>query len=322
MASERLEIFSEKLFSANKSFFSLTIVWTTIGIFIFAASSLGLIIYADLKPNFDFSYSGVEFFFKIFNYPIRVLVSAIPLLMFYAATHKSEQSKLQIAQAQKQIETTNNQNAFINYYKHRDEFKKHCDDIGTDTISIYQPMDTHHSIFPNCKRSVYTRSNESAEVLSYCIHQTIILIGSFDKKMQAEAIDILRKIELLMATMCSYFNISIDRELSYQNYPISERIDIERLLRTCKLQIGIAWRTINFDTETPPPPITFIIKNMDLQTTHRDDLDELFGEKSPYSVQLTYNDKSLDDLNEIAVSEPEILSRMSRIRHFNESPLV
>lgn len=108
---------SEYLFDAKKNFFDLAIVKSFFLIILGISFFCAVIIFLNSKLSFDFSYSGFNNFIEIFKVPIGVLALNIPIIAVLGAFHKSEQTRLQ-------IELSNGQNNFSNYYKHIEEFKK------------------------------------------------------------------------------------------------------------------------------------------------------------------------------------------------------
>lgn len=82
-----------------------------------------------------------------FKIPFWVLALMIPILGLFNANHKSEQARAA-------MELTKSQNNFANYYKHAEEFAKHCADIekhyANGTIKILKRK-LHQRLFPAAK---------------------------------------------------------------------------------------------------------------------------------------------------------------------------
>lgn len=106
----------------EKGFVKLPIFWILLVIFVigFGSISYELITYDGII--LDWSYRGFNNFLDVFKLPLRLIVFIASLYAFFIALHKSEQNK-------RQIEVSISQNNFTNYYKHQEEFMKHCDHI-------------------------------------------------------------------------------------------------------------------------------------------------------------------------------------------------
>lgn len=115
---------SKPLFDPNSSFFSLPVVWWTA--FVIVIISLAFVIFIGCTSDliYQSGYSGVNKFWDIFKFPISIFALLIPALAVLATNHRSEQTK-------EVISLTRSQNNFANYYKHLEEFAKHCTNIET-----------------------------------------------------------------------------------------------------------------------------------------------------------------------------------------------
>ena len=113
-----------KWFNPEKNLLTLPILWVTVSIIILTSLTLGFIIYLNTPLIKDLSANGFNNFVKIFSVPLGVLALIIPIVGLLAANHRSSQTS-------RAITTSNSQNNFSNYYKHLEEFKKHCNELKT-----------------------------------------------------------------------------------------------------------------------------------------------------------------------------------------------
>lgn len=116
-------------FDPDTSFFDLKIVRTTaLSFVIIFLITCGVIIYkSNLWWEWNFTYTGFNNLLNYFKVPLGFLALIIPVGAVFAANHRSEQTKKQIALTHNQIALAHNQNLFTNYYKHIEEFEKYCE---------------------------------------------------------------------------------------------------------------------------------------------------------------------------------------------------
>lgn len=131
-------------FPADKGFFELSIVKNTL----LTLSTLSFIacifICSNSNLKFDLTYEGFNNFFTIFKFPIGLLSLSVPLLAVYAANHRSEQTRVQIAHI-------SSQNTFKNYFDHLDNFDKYLSKEITDDslFSVSSNRKLHRTIYSN-----------------------------------------------------------------------------------------------------------------------------------------------------------------------------
>ncbi|XNS85308.1 hypothetical protein V3480_004075 [Vibrio cyclitrophicus] len=144
-------------FDPDTSFFGLKIVKFTalvFGIFFLGACYV-IIDNSKLWWEWDFTHVGFNNLLDYFKVPLAFLAMIIPTGAVFAANHRSEQTK-------KQIALTNKQNLFSNYYKHIEEFEKYTEkrlesvfdhevfnhrrDIDSNAFDLRQ---YHKALFPN-----------------------------------------------------------------------------------------------------------------------------------------------------------------------------
>ncbi|GAA6206558.1 hypothetical protein [Thalassotalea sp. SU-HH00458] len=136
-----------KLFDPRKSFFELSIVRATALIIIglsFILLGGGL-----WGEGYSFALNGIAYntFINDFKLPISILALLIPFGALYAAQHRSEISIVQ-------IEATESQNNFANYYKHLEEFKEVLKEHQyTEKFNNHRKL--HITLFPEAKHGKY-----------------------------------------------------------------------------------------------------------------------------------------------------------------------
>lgn len=127
----------DRLFDADRSFFSLPIVIWTFAVIAICAITACLAIALSTNLTFDFSADGFNTFLKYFQFPLGIVALLIPIMAIYATNHRSVQQK-------RQIQLASTQNEFANYYKHLEEFQKYYDDCWLR----FQWIQMRHGIKP------------------------------------------------------------------------------------------------------------------------------------------------------------------------------
>ncbi|PMJ99538.1 hypothetical protein [Vibrio sp. 10N.261.55.A7] len=126
----------------------LTQLWsfrTALGIPVAASMVASGMVLLSVPLTFDPTHTGLECFWELFNIPIKLLSSAIPLVGLVALNHRSIQTA-------RQIELSQEQNIFTNYYKHREEFIKYAEaNFPKESI---KPIYAHQFLFPYIKEGV------------------------------------------------------------------------------------------------------------------------------------------------------------------------
>lgn len=176
----------------SKPFLKLPIVWlsflliTTLAV----ASAIAIIIYSDLR--FDFSYRGFNEFIVIFKMPISIWAINIPVIAVLAANHRSVQTKkqievgqTQIANSLKQIEASEKQNIFTNYYRHIEEFEKYCAyhlrDDRLPSVSISNTRILHQALFPDAIKGGLSISKDVLDEIEYTFMNVNDYISDYSK---------------------------------------------------------------------------------------------------------------------------------------------
>ncbi|WPC75855.1 hypothetical protein [Vibrio porteresiae] len=148
-----------KFFSPEKGFFELGIVRGT-GVFILLSFVIGCFLIHRYLLKDGIVVESVEQLNGLlvaFKLPLAFLAMSIPVGAIFAANHRSEQTKAQISLSAEQ-------NKFINYYKHLEEFEDYCKKINLYSEDITKIRSLHNAIFPLAMDGSYivTESYESA----------------------------------------------------------------------------------------------------------------------------------------------------------------
>ncbi len=129
-----------------------------------------VIIAVNSNLKFDPSYSGFNYgLFTVSKVPLAILAACITILGVIAAIHRSAQTTLQIEKA---IE----QNTFSNFYKHRQEYIDHFNDIK-GKLTSHISTNLSDKIIRGYYSSSYPLNNPS----SFSIKPYLGWIESFDK---------------------------------------------------------------------------------------------------------------------------------------------
>jgi hypothetical protein len=153
-------------FDPEKSLFDLNVVRWIAGITLAFSllSTIAIIENSDLY--FSFKAENFEFAVKNFQVPLGILAVGLSIIGILGANHRSEQTKRQIERTALQIQLTQSQNNFSNYYKHLEEFEKFCKAHVDDTIyTINRPRRLHSEIFAFSGQGDYSIHTEFLEKL-------------------------------------------------------------------------------------------------------------------------------------------------------------
>ncbi|MBY7846727.1 hypothetical protein KW417_14380 [Vibrio fluvialis] len=151
-----------KNFDPEISFLDLRVVRITIGIMLSASIVMALIIYNQTRLELRFDYEGFNNLLNIFKVPLGFSALIIPIVALLAANHRSEQTK-------KQIEVTNKQNCFSNYYKHLEEFEKHFQKYESVNRNMTR-LDSRHMhglMFPRALEGDYRVSDNYLNIYDF-----------------------------------------------------------------------------------------------------------------------------------------------------------
>lgn len=137
------------MFDPEKSLIQLKVLWVVVFGLVSLAMVSSVTIFFNSDLIFDFSYHGFNRAVTIFRVPIAILAIIIPVVALLASNHRSEQAKAQII-------SSNSQNIFSNYYKHREEFEKHVDKNKIELRrKVGDSLKLYSCIFPHAKNGVF-----------------------------------------------------------------------------------------------------------------------------------------------------------------------
>lgn len=142
------------MFDPTKSLIQLKVLWFVVLGLVSLAVISGVVIFLNSNIVFDFSYQGFNQAVTIFRVPIAILAIIIPSVALLASNHRSEQAKAQII-------SSNSQNVFANYYKHREEFEKYVDKNKTDLRNkVGDSLKLYSNVFPDAKNGCFEVSKD------------------------------------------------------------------------------------------------------------------------------------------------------------------
>ncbi|MFN3881481.1 MAG: hypothetical protein ACK4L8_08650 [Nitrincola lacisaponensis] len=136
-------------FDPNESFFELLIVKITFIFFISFSVLFSAVITLNSDLNVDLSYNGFNYFVVVYKVPLATLALLIPSVAVLAANHRSEQTR-------EQIKIASNQNNFINYYKHLEEFEKYYNQHTVKFVKFKSLNHLYGCIFSKVKYGRYS----------------------------------------------------------------------------------------------------------------------------------------------------------------------
>lgn len=116
------EVWMKGWFEPHSSFLRLKSFWVPFLVIVGIFVALWWRTCVDNNLKFDRYNWSVKDMYEWFKYPLWVLALLIPVIGLFNANHKSEQARAA-------MEQTESQNNFANYYKHLEEFIKHCNSV-------------------------------------------------------------------------------------------------------------------------------------------------------------------------------------------------
>ncbi|MCZ4249934.1 hypothetical protein [Pseudoalteromonas shioyasakiensis] len=122
----------------------LKLFWCTLVVSIFAFIIFTITAIFSVKAHkVCFSYECLNFFFsKVMFVPLSCLAASLPICAIFLTLHKSNQTKIQIAQSSEQNKTAN-------YFMHRKEFGELCRKIEEEHPVSINWQDVYNKIFAN-----------------------------------------------------------------------------------------------------------------------------------------------------------------------------
>ncbi|HTF97061.1 MAG TPA: hypothetical protein VL995_13065 [Cellvibrio sp.] len=174
------EVWIKDWFDPHSSFLRLKSFWVPflviLSIFLFLCFKISI----ETELKFDLLGWTVSGMYEWFKIPLWVLALLIPVIGLFNANHKSEQTK-------ESMRLTGEQNRFANYFKHVEEFVKHCNWIQD------QYKDFELKIFSRKYHAIiYAEAHDG----SFTAYQKIIDGYQTDIKALIEIVRMIRKIRL------------------------------------------------------------------------------------------------------------------------------
>lgn len=161
------------MFDPEKSFFSLPIVWFTVGITVLFSGLVCFLIVLNDNLAFDLTSKGFNYAIVIFKVPLGILALLIPIVALLAGNHRSEQTAHHMS-------VLRSQNNFQNYRQHRDDFKQYCADVAGDRFcTIDNPNKYHSDLFPKAKDGDLTPDDQALRILSEFGNELLTLFLHF-----------------------------------------------------------------------------------------------------------------------------------------------
>ena len=130
----------------EKKLTSLKSFWFSSFFFLGIALISSVLIVINTSLDWKFDAEGFNTFLSTLSFPLKFIAGYAAAVGFISLNHKAEQTK-------RQIELTEENQKFINYFKHRDEFVKHCADYqGTlNPLPASDARKYHEQLFPESR---------------------------------------------------------------------------------------------------------------------------------------------------------------------------
>ena len=255
-----------RVFSPDKSFFQLGIVWLTFTII--------LIFGITATENYTCCMSAncFETFLTSYKLPMWVLSLLIPFVAIYAAQHRSELTIAQITSAE-------SQNNFINYYKHLEEFRAHLE--NNEVIGECQNYrSTHFRFFQNSRGGDYKISADSQNVIRLKlskIYKGFRTSESYSlSKFEGDETNAINhvtqeviKIRAMINELLHYFQVSndkLDNENDHNEKVMSGRFKMEVLVKSTKHYIKLLKYITDFCHDYRQPPSMNALSHIEVES--------------------------------------------------------
>lgn len=245
-------------FSPDKSFLSLWQVWITIIAILLVAGYLSYEIYSSDSYTSCHTANCYNSFLNDFKFPLGIVTLLIPLLAIYAAQHRSE---ISIAQ----IEATESQNRFTNYYKHLEEFQRLMEKSEISDI-----RELHKTLFPNAKDGSYSIDEKLIANLIVAlqkIHQTLKelerFVGSLKHGELSESENTEKSVNLLLVAYEPLLNIRSSFKFNDTKYPLGSlkqslkknEVKFLEVLYEIKITSNYLKKLLSFDEKFDMPDV-------------------------------------------------------------------
>ncbi|USD99046.1 hypothetical protein JKJ11_08585 [Vibrio sp. SCSIO 43133] len=151
--------------------------------------------YIKMGVSFNFGIDGWVTFLRLYEFPAKVGAAYLAVIGLIGLNHRSGQTKQQIdisnrqiQLASRQIELGSEQNRFMNYFKHLEEFDKYVVKLKSNIkCSGVDVRLAHHAIFPNCMGEAnYYAPRETLKHLCKSVANNISLILTYYNEVSGE----------------------------------------------------------------------------------------------------------------------------------------
>lgn len=140
------------LFDPKKSLFQLAIFWWPVVIIIAISFLLIWIISSNNDLKFCLEYECFNNLLSIYRVPLGFMALGVTVAVLIASNHRSVQTKAQIEESQ-------SQNIFSNYYRHVEEFEGYVStNIADDQLIINNIREVHFLLYPDSKKGFFSFS--------------------------------------------------------------------------------------------------------------------------------------------------------------------
>ncbi|WP_429933174.1 hypothetical protein [Alteromonas sp. 4B03] len=150
----------------NKSLFKLYSFQLSIGIPFLISIFTALYIFLTSDLEYESGYSGINNLIEFYKVPLGILALIFPTVALVTANHRSELTLRQIQESQAQ-------NDFANYYKHLEEFNKYVSGFESkfivleDSKLLHDKLFGHHMEFASNVSSAVVREIKLNSIVLY-----------------------------------------------------------------------------------------------------------------------------------------------------------
>ncbi len=252
-------------FDPHKSFFSLLIVRFSLILFIsvFVASLFFVLKTSEIA--YHGGYEGLNKALVIFKVPLGVLAISIPVIGILAAFHRSEQTR-------EQIRVSINQNNFVNYYKHIEEFDKYIKSYPATNIEFININALHSQFFPAARFGDYDLDKKVFFDIDKCFDNILKSLGNFNNEDRETQYNALYDIEINRGKIISLLQLKKEK-LAVSNAKTIQIKEIKvalvgggfrRYIRSCRNLADVFIYLASFQDKPPKFYSTVKFSDMDL----------------------------------------------------------
>lgn len=171
--------------------------------------------------QFDWSSTGINnVVFNLFKSPIAIIGFSLPILGLIGLNHRSEQTK-------QQIQLSESQNNFSNYYKHIEEFEKYLSD--SINASSWFKDTTHHrqlhcKLFPKSNEGNFDLCQEFIEKMEHNCEQLESEVKSHIEINLKKTSNKIKPMTLELRKFADLFNLNEENIATYnKNMPLDDK---------------------------------------------------------------------------------------------------